>query len=105
MARRGVGQLARTKRALAPQGHELTLLDCAHNPTARGADHVLDPSVLGEVESRREVALVFGALKANNGRAMLKRLEQVAAHRVFVAPRSKAVDPREMAQVVRARSW
>jgi dihydrofolate synthase/folylpolyglutamate synthase len=83
-------------------GQELTLLDCAHNPDGAVAlSHVLDPSVLGEVESRREVALVFGALQSKNWRAMLKRLDQVAAHRVFVAPPvSKAVDPREMAQVV-----
>jgi dihydrofolate synthase/folylpolyglutamate synthase len=83
-------------------GQELTLLDCAHNPDGAVAlSHVLDPSVLGEVESRREVALVFGALQTKNWRAMLKRLDQVAAHRVFVAPPvSKAVDPREMAQVV-----
>ena len=83
-------------------GQELTLLDCAHNPDGAVAlSHVLDPSVLGEVESRREVALVFGALESKNWRAMLKRLDQVAAHRVFVAPPvNKAVDPREMAQVV-----
>jgi dihydrofolate synthase / folylpolyglutamate synthase len=83
-------------------GQELTLLDCAHNPDGAVAlSHVLDPSVLGEVESRREVALVFGALETKNWRAMLKRLDQVAAHRVFVAPPvSKAADPREMAQVV-----
>jgi dihydrofolate synthase/folylpolyglutamate synthase len=83
-------------------GQELTLLDCAHNPDGAVAlSHVLDPSVLGEVESRREVALVFGALQTKNWRAMLKRLDQVAAHRVFVAPPvSKAVDPREMAQLV-----
>jgi dihydrofolate synthase / folylpolyglutamate synthase len=83
-------------------GQELTLLDCAHNPDGAVAlSHVLDPSVLGEVESRREVALVFGALQTKNWRAMLKRLDQVAAHRVFVAPPvNKAVDPREMAQLI-----
>ena len=83
-------------------GQELTLLDCAHNPDGAVAlSHVLDPSVLGEVESRREVALVFGALQTKNWRAMLKRLDQVAAHRVFVAPPvNKAVDPREMAQMI-----
>lgn len=83
-------------------GQELTLLDCAHNPDGAVAlSHVLDPSVLGEVESRREVALVFGALQTKNWRAMLKRLDQVAAHRVFVAPPvNNAVDPREMAQLV-----
>jgi folylpolyglutamate synthase/dihydropteroate synthase len=78
------------------------LLDCAHNPDGAVAlSHVLDPSVLGEVESRREIALVFGALQTKNWRAMLRRLEQVAGHRVFVAPPVKnAVDPREMAKAV-----
>lgn len=80
-------------------GQELTLLDCAHNPDGAVAlSHALDPSVLGEIESRREIALVFGALSTKNWRAMLRRLENVAGHRVYVAPQvSKAVDPREMA--------
>ena len=83
-------------------GQELTLLDCAHNPDGAVAlSHVLDPSVLGEVESRREIALVFGALQTKNWRAMLRRLEQVAGHRVFVAPPlASAVDPREMAATI-----
>lgn len=82
-------------------GQELTLLDCAHNPDGAVAlSHSLDPSVLGEIESRREIALVFGALKTKNWRAMLKRLEQVAGHRVYAAPPiSKAVDPHEMVKV------
>lgn len=80
-------------------GQELTLLDCAHNPDgAVGLSHALDPSVLGEIESRREIALVFGALATKNWRAMLRRLENVAGHRVFVAPPvDKAADPAEMA--------
>lgn len=79
-------------------GQELTLLDVAHNPDgAVCLSHVLDPSVFGEIESRRDVALVFGALNTKNWRSMLRRLEQVASHRVFVAPPlSKAVDPTEM---------
>ncbi|MBX3181506.1 MAG: bifunctional folylpolyglutamate synthase/dihydrofolate synthase [Polyangiaceae bacterium] len=78
---------------------DLTLLDCAHNPDATVAlSHVLDPSALGEIESRREVALVFGAVKRKNWRAMMRRLEQVAGHRVFVAPPvPDAVDPNEIA--------
>jgi dihydrofolate synthase/folylpolyglutamate synthase len=82
-------------------GQELTLLDCAHNPDGAVAlSHALDPSVLGDIESRKEIVLVFGALQGKNWRAMLRRLEQVAGHRVFVAPPlKKAVDPREMAQV------
>ena len=80
-------------------GQELTLLDCAHNPDGAVAlSHALDPSVLGEIESRREIALVFGTLHTKNWRAMLRRLENVAGHRVYVAPPvAKAVDPREMA--------
>lgn len=80
-------------------GQELTLLDCAHNPDGAVAlSHALDPSVLGEIESRREIALVFGALGTKNWRSMLRRLENVAGHRVYVAPPvRKAVDPREMA--------
>lgn len=79
-------------------GQELTLLDCAHNPDGAVAlSHALDPSVLGDIESRKEIALVFGAISSKNWRAMLKRLETVAGHRVFVAPPVKrAVDPYEM---------
>lgn len=82
-------------------GQELTLLDCAHNPDGTVAlSHVLDPSILGEIESRRDVALVFGALKRKSWRAMVRRLDQVAAHKIFVAPPlspDKVVDPAEMA--------
>jgi dihydrofolate synthase / folylpolyglutamate synthase len=82
-------------------GQELTLLDCAHNPDGAVAlSHALDPSVLGDIESRKEIALVFGAISSKNWRAMLKRLETVAGHRVFVAPPVKrAVDPYEMSAV------
>jgi dihydrofolate synthase / folylpolyglutamate synthase len=84
-------------------GQELTLLDCAHNPDGTVAlSHVLDPSVLGEIESRRDVALVFGSLKRKNWRAMLKRLDAVAAHKIFVAPPlsgEKVADPGDMAKV------
>lgn len=84
-------------------GRELTLLDCAHNPDgAVTLSHMLDPGLLGEIESRREIALVFGALKSKNWRAMLRRLEQVAGHRVYVAPPipERAVDPSEMRAVL-----
>lgn len=84
-------------------GRELTLLDCAHNPDgAVTLSHVLDPGLLGEIESRREIALVFGALQRKNWRAMLRRLEQVAGHRVFVAPPidKQAVDPKIMAGIL-----
>jgi dihydrofolate synthase / folylpolyglutamate synthase len=82
-------------------GQELTLLDCAHNPDGAVAlSHALDPSVLGDIESRKEIALVFGAINTKNWRAMLKRLESVAGHRVFVAPPIKrAVDPYEMSAI------
>ena len=80
---------------------ELTLLDCAHN--ADGAvtlSHSLDPSLL-DVESRREIALVFGTVKGKNYAAMLKRLETSAAHRIYVAPPiDKAEDPERYAEVL-----
>ncbi|MBI3201920.1 MAG: bifunctional folylpolyglutamate synthase/dihydrofolate synthase [Myxococcales bacterium] len=82
-------------------GQELTLLDCAHNPDGTVAlSHVLDPSILGEIESRRDVALIFGALKRKSWKAMLRRLDQVAAHKFFVAPplpEDKVADPKAMA--------
>jgi dihydrofolate synthase / folylpolyglutamate synthase len=84
-------------------GRELTLLDCAHNPDgAVTLSHMLDPGLLGEIESRREIALVFGALKTKNWQAMLRRLQQVAGHRVYVAPPipERAVPPDEMRSVL-----
>jgi dihydrofolate synthase/folylpolyglutamate synthase len=83
-------------------GQELTLLDCAHNPDgAVSLSHVLDPSVLGEIESRRDVALVFGTLSQKNWKAMLRRLEHVAYHRVYVPPPVRhAADPELMAQAM-----
>jgi len=83
-------------------GQELTLLDAAHNPDgAVSLSHVLDPSVLGEIESRRDVALVFGTLASKNWKAMLHRLEHVAYHKVFVAPPTpSAADPNLLAQTM-----
>jgi len=82
-------------------GQELTLLDCAHNPDGTVAlSHSLDPTVLADIESRREIALVFGALNTKNWRSMLRRLEHVAGNRVFVAPPlSRGVDPNEMLSI------
>jgi dihydrofolate synthase / folylpolyglutamate synthase len=83
-------------------GQELTLLDCAHNPDGAVAlSHLIDPAVLGEIESRREVALVFGALQNKNWKAMLQRLEHVAAHRVYVeTPAGSPADPKLLAQAL-----
>ncbi len=84
-------------------GRELTLLDCAHNPDgAVTLSHLLEPGLLGEIESRREVALVFGTLARKNWRAMLRRLEQAAAHRVYVAPpvSEGAADPQLYQEVL-----
>lgn len=65
---------------------ELTLLDCAHNPDGMVTlSHSLDPSML-EVESRRNIAVVFGTVQGKSYKAMLQRLEPVAGHRVYVAP-------------------
>jgi folylpolyglutamate synthase/dihydropteroate synthase len=82
-------------------GQELTLLDCAHNPDGTVAlSHSLDPTVLADIESRREIVLVFGAINTKNWRSMLKRLENVAANRVFVKPPlARGVDPNEMLTV------
>ncbi len=80
---------------------ELTLLDCAHNPDgAVTLSHSLDPSLL-DVESRQNVALVFGTVKGKNYKAMLQRLESSAAHRIYVAPPiDKAEDPAKYAEVL-----
>lgn len=80
-------------------GQELTLLDCAHNPDGAVAlSHVIDPSVLGDIDSRRDVALVFGTLASKNWRAMLQRLDHAAGHRIYVAPPVRtAANPAEMA--------
>jgi len=87
-------------------GQELTLLDCAHNPDGTVAlSHALDPSMLGEIESRRDIALVFGAIDTKNYRAMLKRLEHVAPHRVFVkSPVASGVDPKKLAEVLKGET-
>ena len=57
--------------------------------------------MLGEVESRRDVALVFGTLATKNWKSMLQRLEHVAYHKVFVAPPTRsAADPKLLAQTM-----
>ena len=83
-------------------GQELTLLDCAHNPDgAVTLSHVIDASLMGAVGSRRDVALVFGALRKKSWRAMLARLDHTATNHVFTAPPvAGAVDPHEMAALV-----
>lgn len=80
---------------------ELTLLDCAHNPDGAVAlSHALDPGLL-EVESRRDVALVFGTLVGKNYRAMLKRLASVVGHRIYVAPPvDRAEDPHKYLDIL-----
>jgi dihydrofolate synthase / folylpolyglutamate synthase len=65
---------------------ELTLLDCAHNPDGAVAlSHSLDPNLL-DVESRHQVAMVFGTVIGKDYKAMLQRLALSAGHRVYVAP-------------------
>src|SRR5690606_23149944 len=80
---------------------ELTLLDCAHNPDgAVTLSHSMDPALL-EVESRRDVVLVFGTIVGKNYKAMLQRLESVAGHRIYVAPPvSGAEDPKRYQSVL-----
>lgn len=84
-------------------GQDLTLLDCAHNPDGAVAlSHALDPTLLGEVESKRDIALVFGAISTKNWKAMLRRLEHIAGHRIFVAPPvGSPADPHEMAKTMK----
>ena len=79
---------------------ELTLLDCAHNPDgAVTLSHSLDPNLL-EVESRRDIVLVFGTIQGKSYKAMLQRLEPAAAHRVYVAPPvPNAEDPRKFNEI------
>jgi len=83
-------------------GQDLTLLDCGHNPDGMVAlSHSLDPGTLGDISSRKEIALVFGAIAGKNYRAMLRRLENVAGHRIYVAPPiSKGLDPNLMTQIL-----
>jgi dihydrofolate synthase / folylpolyglutamate synthase len=83
-------------------GHELTLLDCAHNPDgAVCLSHVIDASLLGGAATRSDVALVFGSIQGKNWRSMLDRLEHTAAHRFYVAPPiENAEDPQQMANHV-----
>jgi folylpolyglutamate synthase/dihydropteroate synthase len=55
---------------------------------------------MGAVGSRRDVALVFGALQKKSWRAMLARLDHTASNHVFTPPPvSGAVDPNEMAAI------
>jgi dihydrofolate synthase/folylpolyglutamate synthase len=79
-------------------GHELTLLDCAHNPDAAVClSHVVDASLAGGAGTRSDVALVFGAIQGKNWKSMLDRLEHSAAHRFYVRPPvAHSVDPAEM---------
>ncbi len=79
--------LARSERALAPKRPGADPARLRAQSRRRGRlIHALDPSVLGDIESRKEIVLVFGALSTKNWRAMLRRLETVAGHRVYVAP-------------------
>lgn len=80
---------------------ELTLLDCAHNPDGVVTlSHSLDPSLL-EVESRRDIALVFGTVQTKNYKSMLQRLEPVCGHRIYVAPPvPNAQDPRVFPEIL-----
>jgi dihydrofolate synthase/folylpolyglutamate synthase len=84
-------------------GQDITLLDSAHNPDgAVTLSHLLDPTLLAEIDSRRDIALVFGAISTKNWKAMLRRLEHVAGHRVYVSPPiDLAVDPQAMAKYLR----
>ncbi len=91
-------------------GQDVTLLDCAHNPDgAVTLSHMLDPSLLAEIDSRRDIALVFGSVEGKSWKPMLRRLENVAFNRVYVAPplqagRRKGVPPEEMAAFLKGET-
>ncbi|HEU4410691.1 MAG TPA: folylpolyglutamate synthase/dihydrofolate synthase family protein [Polyangiaceae bacterium] len=70
-----------------PEGY--VVLDCAHNPDGALA---LKNSLIGvgAAFSRRQVALVFGAMADKNWRAMLDRLTPVTGPRVYVEPQGRA---------------
>ncbi len=75
-----------------PEGY--VVLDCAHNPDGALA---LKNSLIGvgTAFSRRQVALVFGAMADKNWRAMLDRLSPVTGPRVYVEPQGRAPVPAE----------
>jgi dihydrofolate synthase/folylpolyglutamate synthase len=76
----------------SPEGY--VVLDCAHNPDGALA---LKNSLIGvgAAFSRRQVALVFGAMADKNWRAMLDRLTPVTGPRVYVEPPGRAPVPAE----------
>jgi len=80
---------------------ELTLLDCAHNPDGAVAlSHSLDPNLL-DVESRHQIAMVFGTVVGKDYKAMLQRLALSAGHRIYVAPPiDRAEDPNKYLSVL-----
>ncbi|MCU0681362.1 MAG: bifunctional folylpolyglutamate synthase/dihydrofolate synthase [Polyangiaceae bacterium] len=71
----------------SPDGY--VVIDCAHNPDGALA---LKNSLIGvgAAFSRRQVALVFGAMADKNWRAMLDRLTPVTGPRVYVEPKGRA---------------
>ena len=70
-----------------PEGY--VVLDSAHNPD--GALALKNSLVgVGAAFSRRQVALVFGAMADKNWRAMLDRLSPVTGPRVYVEPQGRA---------------
>ncbi|MCH2109988.1 MAG: bifunctional folylpolyglutamate synthase/dihydrofolate synthase [Polyangiaceae bacterium] len=79
---------------------ELTLLDCAHNPDgALTLSHTLSPEML-EVDSRRNIALVFGTTQGKLYKAMLQRLEPCCAHRFYTpVPVPNSEDPEKFLEV------
>lgn len=70
----------------SPEGY--VVLDCAHNPDGALA---LKNSLIGvgAAFSRRQVALVFGAMADKNWRAMLDRLTPVTGPRIYVEPQGR----------------
>jgi dihydrofolate synthase/folylpolyglutamate synthase len=76
-------------------GQELTLLDCAHNPDGAVAlSHALDPSVLGDIESRKE----------NRARFRRYRQQELARHAEAAGDGRRPSRVRRAARTPRRRS-
>lgn len=77
------------------EDEDLTLLDCAHNPDGAVAlAQVVEASFLPELESRQQLALLFGAVDTKNWRGMLQRLAPLTPQRLYVkAPVPSGIEP------------
>ena len=71
------------------------------SPSNQDLANVASTWSLLEVESRRDICLVYGSLQGKSHKAMLQRLEPVAAHRIYVKPPvPNAEDPNKFADIL-----